>query len=406
MAVSVQAPEQVYEQHIESYEGAYTTSPMPQYGDAPMGMWHSVPIAPPLPSARDIAPMDFQQAFVHKCLYPSQSFLVSEGFAEEEREDEEVVVETKVRTPRRPREPQPDYFGHLLGHPLSADDDEDEDEKSDDDIDADHSQAEADVVDNIPEKPCEESPEEPECVQEAPEGEPEAGDPAVETPSESGKDDVVSDDSTEDADADYFGHIMGHPMVHNGSQRKSKTPKSKKDIESKKEIESKTQESDSQETQESVLGLFLGGVEVCDREENIGKFTARPGEETASAEPPVKPIEEPAVEAEKTPECDVLEEAPEVVNEPESSVPAKATEPTAPSRTEAAVPAKRNTSPLPVEQPSRDPEVVQPRSVQIEAKEYEKVARPPTELTSSGPARPAAKKKSFFAGLCGSRNQD
>ncbi|KAF4709184.1 hypothetical protein FOZ63_004559 [Perkinsus olseni] len=130
MAANVQGTEQVYEQHAEPYDGAYGMSPMPQYGDAPVAMWQSVPIAPPLPSARDIASMDFQQAFVHKCLYPSQSFLVSEGFAEHEEEKEgpekrDEVAETKVRTPRLPREPQPDYFGHLLGHPISADDDED-----------------------------------------------------------------------------------------------------------------------------------------------------------------------------------------------------------------------------------------------------------------------------------------
>lgn len=82
-------------------------------------------------------------------------------------------------------------------------------------------------------------------------------------PSESEKDHEISEKSTEDDDVDYFGHIMGHPMNHSGPQRKIKSPKVKEEA-------PKVEEVDSQESQGSVLGLFLGGVEVCDREENIG----------------------------------------------------------------------------------------------------------------------------------------
>ncbi|KAF4669946.1 hypothetical protein FOZ61_002506 [Perkinsus olseni] len=419
MAANVHATEQVYEQHAEPYDGAYGMSPMPQYGEAPVAMWQSVPIAPPLPSARDLASMDFQQAFVHKCLYPSQSFLVSEGFAEHEEEKEESekrdeVVETKVRTPRLPREPQPDYFGHLLGHPISADDDEDfeEDSTSKCRDEAEQNDVEDPVAD-APEEPIQEdvvvealeSPAAPEQVG-TPEVEHEVVDVRPESkpvPSESDKEHEISEESTEDDDVDYFGHIMGHPMNHSNSQRKIKTPKEKEAL--------KIEETDSQETQGSVLGLFLGGVEVCDREENIGQFTARPGEDSADAgggadsdeTAPVAKTEEATV-----PEVEAVEETPEVVDAPKVELPRDAVqhrvveESSKPSPPEVAMPAKQESRAPVAPQPSRDPEVVQARSVSVEAKKSGK-AEQPVETSS---ARTTTKKKSFFAGLCGSRNQD
>lgn len=175
----------------------------------------------------------------------------------------------KTRTPRRSSDPQPDYFGHLLGHPISADDDEIEEEETPDVCVVDQAEAEP-VVDCTHEKldvsgEATDSPAALERV-ETPEVEHEVAEvcPASQpVPSESEKELEISEESTEDDDVDYFGHIMGHPMNHSGSQRKIKSPKAAKEA-------PKVKEADSQETQGSVLGLFLGGVEVCDLDENIG----------------------------------------------------------------------------------------------------------------------------------------
>lgn len=107
MTMSVQQPsEQIYEHDVDFNDGAYGEAPMVSFPFCALtgtfcllnsfliqGTWRSMAIAPPLPSARDIVSMDFQEAFVRKCLYPSQSFLVSEGFVEEEEKQSEKLTE-------------------------------------------------------------------------------------------------------------------------------------------------------------------------------------------------------------------------------------------------------------------------------------------------------------------------
>ncbi|EER18277.1 hypothetical protein Pmar_PMAR005182 [Perkinsus marinus ATCC 50983] len=405
--MSVQQPsEQIYEHDVDFNGGAY--------GEAPMGTWRSMAIAPPLPSARDIVSMDFQEAFVRKCLYPSQSFLVSEGFVEEEEkqsEKQDEVAIVKIRTPRRPSEPQPDYFGHLLGHPMCTD--EDDEEETPDVRVADqpevkvaatdsHEEADEDVRVEDPESVVAvervETPEvKDEIVMICPESQP--------VPSESEKDHEISEKSTEDDDVDYFGHIMGHPMNHSGSQRKIKSPKVKEEA-------PKVEEVDSQESQGSVLGLFLGGVEVCDREENIGQFAARPKEDSGDSGVVEGEAEDhAALEADEcnAPESEAVEKAPEVVDSPKTRVVQDAVkshmaqECSVPPSPEVTACIKQEiNAPAFARRPSREPEVVPARS-SIEVNQTVKAERLGAGANST---RITTKKKSFFAGLCGSRSHD
>lgn len=226
---------------------------------------------------------------------------------EEKVESEEKV--TKIRIPKAPREPQPDYFGHLFGHPLSADEDDDEadDEEEgseadkgklvtkdgnvdakDDDVAGDTGDVVAkasdveEVHDEVRKDDCEKPKDEDVIVAkvvEAKEKPSIAASSPVERVSwadnsakveDAKKDDEPEESDDGDDDVDYFGHIMGHPMNRGSGSHKTKKqrpPAPKEDSPAKPFPKT---EVESQESQGSVLGLFLGGIEVCDREENIG----------------------------------------------------------------------------------------------------------------------------------------
>lgn len=157
----------------------------------------------------------------------------------------------------QPPAPPPDYFGHLLGHPMNPALYDDEsiasEEKDADDLEA------KETVEN-PEE-ASETVDAKEEIDESPVGKSKQDKPS--TPELAPAESDASSDYSGDDDFDYFGHIMGHPM-NRGNGRK-KTPKSKK----KKSRKTKSEKVESDEPQVSVLNLFLGGVEVCDREENI-----------------------------------------------------------------------------------------------------------------------------------------
>lgn len=154
----------------------------------------------------------------------------------------------------QPPAPQPDYFGHLLGHPMNPALYEDDSVVSTEE-----------ETDELASKENTDDALEPvianDEVEESPVGKVEQEKP-TDPKSAPTTDDESSDDSGDD-DFDYFGHIMGHPM-NRGNGRK-KTPRSRK----KKARKAKSEKTEPDEAQVSVLNLFLGGVEVCDRDENI-----------------------------------------------------------------------------------------------------------------------------------------
>lgn len=221
----------------------------------------------------------------------------------------------KVHVPKAPKEPQPDYFGHLLGHPLSAEDDDEDDhseaeEQKDADVEgeandtkaeandtkaeANDANAEANGIDkgtvkdvektinevrkDDSEKPKDEdvvvakvveAKKKPSIAASSPVKKVKKVDISAKTePTKEASEPEESEDG--DDDVDYFGHIMGHPMNRGSGSHKAKkqTSPAKKD-ESPVKVVPKA-EIESQESQGSVLGLFLAGIEVCDREENIG----------------------------------------------------------------------------------------------------------------------------------------
>ncbi|KAF4707727.1 hypothetical protein FOZ63_018491 [Perkinsus olseni] len=242
--------------------------PMPQFGETPMAPWMAQPIAPALPSARALAPADFQQQFVNRCLYPGKNVLdegatafsapgIPDGTELMFKANGAEIGGFAFAPLLQPPAPQPDYFGHLLGHPMNPTLYEDDSIVS---VEDDNYEPEA--------KKSVETPEDAQETVNAEEDESPVGKVAegrAATPELAPTEDAESSDDSGDDDFDYFGHIMGHPM-NRGNGRK-KTPKPKK-----KSKKTKTEKIESDEPQVSVLNLFLGGVEVCDREENLSHF--------------------------------------------------------------------------------------------------------------------------------------
>ncbi|KAF4669945.1 hypothetical protein FOZ61_002505 [Perkinsus olseni] len=480
MATSVEVPKEInIDQQAESYNEANTLSPMAQYGEAPMALWQSVPIAPPLPSADSIAPPDFTENFVQNCLYPSKTFLVAEGLEPEKdeatdespkkEEDTEKKV-SKLRTPKGPREPQPDYFGHLFGHPLSADEEDDEeedpcegetkelgtdgtiDEKADDvDEKADDVDEKADDVDekadDVDEKANEvveltnevdeksrdfeatkgesdtvlKDSEKPPAtaVEQSSERVPEENSRAEVELTREASEPEASDDG--DDDVDYFGHIMGHPMNRGTGSRKAKKQESPTRREPSPQKSTPKAEAESQESQGSVLGLFLGGVEVCDREENIGQFTSRGDEpvDSADVQPEVREdvrsaepeksreVEEKAVSPEKLPSSSTgANDSSKAKADPVEAAPEE-TAPTAneqvPASSAPDTPGVEKTQEAPVE---KIPEKIVVETKPAEDKQVAEKRNNEAVGSSSTAKKPAKKSRSFLGNLCGSKTMD
>ncbi|KAF4755475.1 hypothetical protein FOZ63_033947, partial [Perkinsus olseni] len=186
--------------------------PMPQFGETPMAPWMAQPIAPPLPSARALAPSDFQQQFVNRCLYAGKNVLdegaiafsapgIPDGTDLMFKANGTEIGGSAFAPLLQPPAPQPDYFGHLLGHPMNPTLYEDDSIVS---VEDDKDEPEAKRSVETPEED-QESVNAKDEEDESPVGKVTEGRAA--TPELAPTEDAESSDDSGDDDFDYFGHI-------------------------------------------------------------------------------------------------------------------------------------------------------------------------------------------------------